>query len=140
MLDLFTLLSFVLIIVAILKVGGVGILNQVPTEISSQLSDNVRRSQNLLPPGEVLLMLYRDKSDYLIEVRRTEVSRPQVITPSELKDILKSFAGDLSRASRIDLAVVDGAETANSALGLDIERWLTYNGYRKYYVYFGINK
>ncbi len=151
-LDLFTLLSFILIITAFIYVTKFesGSQNMPPvvtqpdasaqifSSVVAQVAEHGTGVPQKLPNDSLLLVIYREDSiDKLAVIGGEDVSTNQmVITLDSAERILNDLLATFNRVKVIDIAVYKGKEDVNPAIFLAVSRWLTHHKFIKYNLYY----
>lgn len=136
-LDLFTLLSFVLIISAILRFE----------RLAGSDSGSVVTAQKVAPSPNVAHVLSREEIVFILHKTNgvdclyvmdgpTQFQTNLVVSAPGLETTLVGFLPDLLRSAKIELGVRNLDGGANPAILMGIEQWLNSKGFKQYSIFF----
>ena len=136
LLDLFTLITFVLIIAALIyatRVSGYGEKwSSVVTEVAQQGSGVPER----LPKNAMLIVIYRENSSDKLAIVNgaSSTADQQTVTPQGVYKVLDGFSSALDHVDTINVALYKGKEGVNADVYLAVTSWLALHGRNYYFV------
>ncbi len=138
MLDLFTLISFTLILAAFLYATQAAQHLNSSTKIMSSIAASGNGAPSTLPKDMLLLIIYRENSvDYLTIVDGTSGKRDNFDVTLETLPIKLSGRPDLlDRTKSLNVAIHKGIQDVNPAIVLGLDRWLVACGRGEYHRYY----
>ena len=139
LLDLFTLLSFILIIASFFFVTQSTGKDQYSSLITAQVTQRGSGITQTLPKDELVLILYRENSaDGLIIIDGTTGLKTNIdVTAAGVVETLKKFEPAFDHNSTINLVSFTKTKaTINTDIYFAICRWLTENHHKQFKVYF----
>lgn len=141
-LDLFTLLSFILIITAFIYVARSDRrdqnLSSVAVQVAAQVAERGSGVPQRLPSNTLLLVIYREDSiDKLAIIAGASGTTNQLeVTVEDVDRVMNGFTSMFDSTSMIDVALYKGKEDVNPGIFLAVSRWLANHKYNRYRVYY----
>jgi len=137
MLDLFTVISFMLILAASLQVAR----STGPQSSSSVMSEVARPGggvQPALPKDVVLVVLYRENLTNRLSVvfGGTANSFNEAVTEADIEATLSRVTLPFTPSTKINIGLDEERGQVNPAIWMKMQRWLTKNGHGRYNVYY----
>jgi hypothetical protein len=138
MLDLFTLISFTLILAAFLYATQAAQNLNTSTKIVSSNAASGNGSPSTLPKDMLLLIIYRMNSiDYLTIVDGASGKRDNFDVTLETLPVKLSVRSELlNRKKILNVAIHKGIQDVNPAIVLEVDRWLVACGRGEYHRYY----
>jgi hypothetical protein len=138
LLDLFTLISFILIFAAFIYVSqsSAGVASAAAV-VSGEAAKSGGTPQGI-PKDVLLLVLFREDSKDRLTIidGTTGVTTPMILTTQTTEGVLTSLSPSFARAAKINIAINEEKEPVNPAIVLTIQRWLASHSHNKYNFYF----
>ena len=137
LLDLFTVISFVLIFAAFAYVNQTAGRSENWSSVVAQMAQKGSGSPQALPNDTLLLVIYRSNSQDTISILdgRTGFERQQVVTVNDIEKALNEYVTLFEQAVKVDVAVYKDKEDVNPAIHLAVSRWLAQKKI-KYSIYY----
>jgi hypothetical protein len=137
LLDLFTLISLILICAVYLYVSNSNGGTASETQVNSSFAGSGSELPTTIPTDVVLLILHKsDQTDYLTIMDGSDSSKKvEPITKENLDLVLSSLVEKIKRAGKVEFAVNDENEDANRFIWTEIDKWFAKN-HRQYKFYF----
>lgn len=138
LLDTFTLLSFLLIIVAIIQANRVSSGDTRETAVALREPSSGGNAARAVPKGVVLLALFRDGgADKLSISDGTQQSYDEFfLTPEQLPTVLTNFLQRARSIPNVHLAVYEGNGKPSPGLLVALQHHLWLNGCKGFKMYF----
>jgi hypothetical protein len=150
LLDLYTLLSFVLIIASIIRVERLAGYDPNSMLVTTQLVSPEARTPHLVPRDEMVLLIFRTNRVFMTSSRittnyvdclgvidgPTQSATNLSVTLDGLDGTLRPFSQEFGRVKRIKLGAYDMKETSDALMVLRIAEWLNTNGFNKTGLFF----
>lgn len=138
LLDLFTLISFILIFAAFIYVARSTGQDQNSSTVVAQIAERGSGVADTLPRDVLLMVIFREKSiDELAIVDGTTGTTTYLpMTVDGIEKVLNDLSPIFARVSTIKIAVYDGPESANPGILIAIQRWLASHRFTQYHIYF----
>lgn len=137
LLDLFTLISLILIFAAFIYVTNAKNTGQNASDVDAKVAESGTGLPDTLPQDLVLLVLFRenDSDKICILDGATGLREIRSISRENLEPIFKNLSPRLKAAGKINFAVDDEKQEANRFIVVDIENWFAKNhlNYRRYF-------
>jgi hypothetical protein len=136
-LDLFTLISFVLIIASFMYIGKPINGNNISNEVDISVLDAVSRTgvQPVLPKDVVLLVVSQEESRDKLSLLdgATGICSIFAVTPNTVENHLDKLESTFKRTNKIKIAVIDGPKQgANPLIVVAIQRWMAKHLHEKF--------
>jgi hypothetical protein len=136
LLDLFTLISFILILSAVIYAAKSANRSQESSSILAKVATHGSGVPGTLPADELLLVIYRDNSiDKLTIVDFATGSHTFDVSVHNVDQTLNNLSSLFDRAGTINVALYREKEDLNPGIFLAVSRWLAGHGHNKYRVY-----
>ena len=137
LLDLFTLLSFALIIAAFIYATQQTSQDTGAINVETYIADRASGTPPSLPEDLLLVVLYREQGlDKVMIIEGSEQPSRHVIGAQSIKSILDEMLPVFQRANEINIVMHKGDEAANPSVFVSIQRWLSENKFNIFKVYF----
>src|ERR1035441_9387682 len=132
LLDLLTLISFLLILAAFLYVARASAGDRNWASVTAQLAQRGSGTPRAIPRNAFLIILSREKStDMMNAVSGASGFKTNlVVTPETVGGALGGFSNELAHV-RISIGVYEPKEKVNPGLVIDVQRWLTYHQFNE---------
>jgi hypothetical protein len=126
LLDLFTLISFILIFTAFLFVANSNKPSQNASDVSTHIAKDGFGSSATLPQDVLLLIMFRDEySDKLcIADGRSGKSDIFDISDNKVSEVLSNISDRIKSAGKVELAINEGKQNVDSSEVVDVQKWL----------------
>ena len=134
LLDLFTLISFILIFAAFLYVARSNGSDENASDVAARITqkgNGTTSGSQALPKNVLLMVLYRENGQdkLLISDGISGTNKVEIVTHETIVNLLVKFTSEFAAPRIINFAAYDGKESANVALIVDIEHWLAAHDY-----------
>ena len=138
LLDLFTLISFILMLAAFIYAARSAALEKSSSSVVAQVAESGSGVPQTLPHDVLLLVIYRESSTDKLTMLdgATGTESHTSVTVESVARVLNGFASIIERAGSIDVAVYKRKEDVNPAIFLAVSRWLTEDAHKDYKIYF----
>jgi hypothetical protein len=142
LLDLFTLLSFILIIASFFYVARTTGQNQNASLVTVLEAQHESGIPQALPNDLLLLVIFRENSSDKIGIEdgTTGISTNLDVTVHGIDNTLDRFASVFARVNKIDVAMYTDKEDANPGILVAVQHWLFTHEHKNYRLYFAGNQ
>jgi len=137
LLDLFTLISFILIFAAFVYVAGVKGQNTYGSDVLPRIAREGSASATVFPEDLVLLVLYREEGidKFMISKGMANIRLIENVNRKNILDHLENLKAVITSARKINLAIDDSKQEADRFVAIDIQSWLAKNNVQyKFYL------
>jgi hypothetical protein len=137
LLDLLTLISFLLILAAFLYVASASAGDRNWASVSAQLAQRGSGTPRAIPSNAFLILLFNENSTNMMNAisGATGFRTNLVVTPGTVANALTGFSNELAHV-RISISLYEPKERVSPGIVLDVQRWLTYHQFNDWQLYF----
>lgn len=133
LLDLFTLISFMLIFIAFIYMTKIHQASNNPLSVTVQDAVSGSGINQAFPKDMILLVIYKENSKDKIAILdgNTGEIEKSPITTTNIDQVLKKFSPKLSRTKKITITAFERNGPINYQIYFQIQEWLSKNRYNK---------
>ncbi len=137
LLDLFTLLSFVLLIAAFLYTSQQIGRDTSSSNVEAYIAGRGSGESATIPDNLTLLILYKDQGqDKIMLIEGATSESTYLIDDNTIKTTLNEILPILQRANEIYITLHSKEEIPSPSIWLSIQIWLSENKFNNYKIYF----
>ena len=137
LLDLLTLISFLLILAAFVYVARASAGDKNWASVTAQSAQRGSGTSRAIPRNAFLIILSRQNSTDMMNAisGASGFTTNLVVTPETVGGALAGFSNELAHV-RINISIYEPKEKINPGVLLDLERWLAYHQFSDWQFYF----
>lgn len=134
LLDLFTLISLILMFVSLLYVGKAEGIGQQSAYVTSIIAKHASGPTKALPLDVTLMALYQENNNnmFAIETGFSGTTQRKSVNRNNISSILDSFLPVIKKAGKIELVIEDVKTDEYAVVAISTENWLNKNGLTNY--------
>ena len=137
LLDLLTLISFLLILAAFVYVARASAGDRNWASVTAQRAQRGSGTPRAIPRNAFLIILSRENSTNMMNAisGASGFKTNLVVTPETVGGALGGFSNELAHVT-INISIYEPKEKVNPGVVLDLQRWLTYHQFSDWQLYF----
>jgi len=137
LLDLFTLISFLLILAAFIYVARASGGDKNWASVAARITERGSGTPRAIPSSAFLIVLSRENSNDLFWAvsGATGFKTNSVVTPQTITGVLGTCSLELANL-KIYVSLYEPKEKVNPGVMVEAQRWLAYHGFNDWRLYF----